>query len=301
MPIQIYDLNLDKKNRELEVRGTPLFPCGAYFSDIINNVTGDIPWHWHDEFEVIVIKKGPIKISVSGTDYLLQTGEGLFINSNVLHSVYVFNDQPCLLNSLVFHKELICDTNENIFKQRYIQPLANCNALPSIPLYPHIKWQRIAIDCILTAYEAYESEKFGYELFIRNQLSHLFYLLVKHHQEALQQPQIENQEMKRLKKMLNFIHENYSKGVEVGQIAASANISIRECQRCFQKHVQMSPMQYLLKYRISVSAGLLFQTDATITEICNKVGFDSPSYYTKIFKRFMNTSPTAYRKKTIVR
>ena len=38
MPIQIYDLNLDKKNRELEVRGTPLFPCGAYFSDIISKV-----------------------------------------------------------------------------------------------------------------------------------------------------------------------------------------------------------------------------------------------------------------------
>ena len=53
------------------------------------------------------VYKRQIKISVSGTDYLLQTGEGLFINSNVLHSVYVFNDQPCLLNSLVFHKELI--------------------------------------------------------------------------------------------------------------------------------------------------------------------------------------------------
>lgn len=176
-----------KKSRTRSSRDTVISLRGL-FSDIISNVTGDIPWHWHDEFEVIVIKKGPIKISVSGTDYLLQTGEGLFINSNVLHSVYVFNDQPCLLNSLVFHKELICDTNENIFKQRYIQPLANCNALPSIPLYPHIKWQRIAIDCILTAYEAYESEKFGYELFIRNQLSHLFIFLsntIKKHSNNL--------------------------------------------------------------------------------------------------------------------
>lgn len=297
MPIQIYDFKLDKKNRELEVRGTPLFPCGAYFSDIISNVTGDIPWHWHDEIEVIIIKQGPIKISISGTDYLLQTGEGIFINSNVLHSAYVIDDQPCLLNSLVFHKELLCDTNENIFKQRYIQPLAHCNALPSIPLYPHIKWQQEALDCIVTAYEAYESEEFGYELVIRNQLSHLWYLLIKHHQEPLEQPQIENQEMKRLKKMLNFIHQHYDKGLEASQIAASANISVRESQRCFQKHIKMSPMQYLLKYRISVSASLLIQTDETITEISNKVGFDSPSYYTKTFKRFMNISPTDYRKK----
>lgn len=297
MPIQIYDFNLDKKNRELQVRGTPLFPCGAYFSDIINNVTGDIPWHWHDEIEVIFIKQGPTKISVSGVDYILQTGEGLFINSNVLHSAYVIDDCPCLLNSLVFHKELLCDTNENIFSQRYIQPLASCDVLPSIPLYPQFEWQQEAIECIQKAYVAYESEDFGYELYIRNQLSHLCYLIVKHHQEKLNQPQLENQETKRLKEMLNFIHEHYSEDIEAGQISAIANISIRESQRCFQKNIGMSPMQYLLKYRISVSARLLLQTNSTITEICNEVGFESPSYFTKIFKRFMNCSPTHYRKK----
>ena len=63
MPIQIYDLNLDKKNRELEVRGTPLFPCGAYFSDIISNVTGDIPCTGTMNSKSLSLRKVQLKLA----------------------------------------------------------------------------------------------------------------------------------------------------------------------------------------------------------------------------------------------
>jgi transcriptional regulator GlxA family with amidase domain len=97
--------------------------------------------------------------------------------------------------------------------------------------------------------------------------------------------------------MLDFLHQHYAEPLELQQIAAAANISERECLRCFQKTIRMAPIQYLLKYRVSVSARLLADTDAPITEICNQIGFDSPSYFSKIFKRFICFTPTAYRKR----
>lgn len=62
------------------------------------------------------------------------------------------------------------------------------------------------------------------------------------------------------------------------------------------KNIRITPIQYLLKYRISVAARLLENTDISITEICNRVGFDNPSYFSKIFKRFMRFTPSDYRK-----
>ncbi|MFA6850981.1 MAG: AraC family transcriptional regulator [Selenomonadaceae bacterium] len=291
-------LILDTDRRELEVRGTPMFPCGAYFSDLSNNVTGDIPWHWHEETEVVIVRSGAMHVKLNGMDFTLQKGEGAFINSNVLHSMQIIGDAGCTLNSLVFHSNLVSGTTESMFEQRYVRPLLDCNILPGVPFHCEIKWQYQAVQCISEAIKIYDLNKFGYELLIREKLSHIWYLIIKNMQSLLKQPkQSECQDTVRINAMLDFLHQHYAEPLKLQQFAAIANISERECLRCFQKTIRISPIQYLLKYRVSVSARLLTDTDASITEICNQVGFDSPSYFSKIFKRFILFTPIAYRKR----
>jgi AraC-like DNA-binding protein len=298
MPIQTCKLILDTGRRELEVRGTPIFPCGGYFSDIRNNVTGDIPWHWHEEIEVVVVRSGALHVSLTGMDFTLQKGEGAFINSNVLHSAQIIGDAGCTLDSFVFHVNLIAGATESVFEQRYVRPLLECDVLPGIPFYFGTEWQCQAVQCIQEAYEVFGTEIFGYELLVREKLSHMWYLIVKNMQSILkQQNRSESQDTVRIKVMLDFLHQHYAEPLELQQIAAAASISERECLRCFKKNIGMAPIQYLLKYRVSVSARLLVDTDAPITEICNQIGFDSSSYFSKIFKRFMCFTPTAYRKR----
>lgn len=292
MTIQIYEFNLDQQKKELEIRGTPMFPCAAYHSDIVNNVTKDIPWHWHEEIEVIVIKKGTIQIGVNGQYLTLKEGEGIFINSNVLHAAKVLEDGTYLLNSLVFHSSLISGGTESIFEQRYVRPLLLCEQIPYL-LFNHSEmWHHEAIQCSENAYDTYEKMNYGYELLIRNYLSNLWYLISIHAQPIISKSfKYELLDTSRLKLMMNYLHDHYT----LTQISNSANISERECLRCFNKTLGLSPIQYLLKYRISVAARLLVDSQLSITEICQQVGFDSPSYFSKIFKRFLNCTPTQYR------
>lgn len=298
MSKQIYKLILDTDRRELEARGTPMFPCGGYFCDLNNYVANEIPWHWHEEIEVLIVRSGTIHVSLNGMDFTLQKGEGAFINSNVLHLVQLVGDADCTLNSLVFHANLISGTTESVFEQRYVRPLLGCNRLPGIPFNCNIEWQCQALQCIQEAIEGNDMNNFGYELIVREKLSRMWYLIVNNMQSVLEQPsQTADRDSERINTMLNFLHQHYTEPLELQQIAATANISERECLRCFQKTIKMAPIQYLLKYRVSVSARLLADTDAPITEICNQIGFDSPSYFSKIFKRFLSLTPTAYRKR----
>lgn len=298
MTIQIYDFKLDAKQRELEVRGTPMFPCAAYYSDIINNVTGDIPWHWHEEIEILIVHKGTIKIGINGIYYLLKAGDGMFINSNILHSAIIVGDDECMLYSLVFHSNLISGVTESIFEQRYVRPLLHANTLTGVPLYPQISWHQDAIKCISDAYELYDKQEFGYELCIRERLTHLWFLIVKHHQNQLQlSDKNENQDTARIKMMLEFIHNHYRESIDLKQIASSARISERECLRCFKRIIGTPPIKYLLKYRIQIAARLLIETDKTVTQICQEIGFDSPSYFSKVFKQWISDTPTDYRNK----
>lgn len=297
MSIQTCKLIIGTERRESDVRGTPMFPCGGYFSNISNNVTGDIPWHWHEEIEVVIVSSGAVNISLNGINFVLQKGEGAFINSNVLHSAQIVGDEGCTLNSLVFHPNLISGEAGSVFEQRYVRPLLACNTLPGVPFYCGSEWHRQAVQCIQKAYEAYEEEDFAYELLVREKLSHMWYLIVKNMMSVWKQlNHNENQDTVRIKAMLDFLHYHYAEQLELQQIAAVASISERECLRCFQKTIGTTPMQYLIKYRISVSVRLLEDTNAPITEICNQVGFDSSSYFSKIFKRFMSCTPSAYRK-----
>ena len=296
MAVQTCRLLIAANREELENHGTPMFPCARYFSDLERYATHEIPWHWHAEIELIIVKSGAMKLQLNNSTYILSKDEGAFINSNVLHTAFIHGNSGCKLNSFVFHPNLISGPIASIFEQRYMIPLTSCKQLFGIPFYPDTACHKQVLQCLDEAFAAFDSNEFGFELLLREKLSHLIFLIIKNSKALLETPTInKNQDVRRIKEMLNFIHPHFSQSINITQIAQSINLSERECLRCFQKTIGTTPIQYLLKYRISVAAQLLTTTDMPITMICDDTGFDSPSYFSKIFKRFMGCTPTFYR------
>ena len=66
-----------------------------------------VAWHWHEEFEYILAVKGPLAVDVSKARLVLQTGQGVFVNSGVFHAVEQAETGDALLHSGVFHPRLI--------------------------------------------------------------------------------------------------------------------------------------------------------------------------------------------------
>ena len=97
----------------------------------------------------------------------------------------------------------------------------------------------------------------------------------------------ESQDNLRIRKMLEYIQRYYFDDIKLADIAKAADIGERECLRCFQKTIQLSPIQYVLKYRIIRGAEMLLHNpENSISEIATACGFESPSNFSKIFKRF---------------
>lgn len=96
--------------------------------------------------------------------------------------------------------------------------------------------------------------------------------------------------------MLQYIQAAYAEPLTLAEIAKAADLSERECLRCFHRMIGDSPVQYLLKYRLMQSAELLrTQPAAGIAEISAACGFDSPSYFSRQFRRFYQCTPREYR------
>ena len=298
MAVKSCSLRIDMRQHEIDNRGTPMFPCGGYIVSVGDHITKSIPWHWHEEVEVMVVASGILKIDVPNHAIILREGEAAFINSSVLHTAVNADNRVCEIRSFVFDPQLIFGSLESAIEQKYVRPLVNCPQLYGIHFQNNLQWHKDAIKCIEEAFVHYQEETFGHELLVRDCLSKLWFLIVSNQQRELEQHQnSKNTETIRVKEMLGYIHVHYEEPIGLKDISASAAISDRECLRCFKKVLGTTPMKYLLNYRISVAAGLLTNSDFNITEICKLSGFESPSYFALKFKALTDMAPREYRQR----
>lgn len=293
MSLQESGLNINNFKKELQPHGTLEFPCAGYAS-MHTNTPGDIiPWHWHEELEIVYIKKGTLKLQVPSATYIMNAGDCAVINTNILH--YAAAVRSCVLHSLVFSSYIITGSISSAFYQKYMQPLLSCSSFTCIII--KAEYSDIA-QYFCKAFKALRDDTFGYEFIVREELSHICLYLYEHFSNQLfTAKQTQNQDSVRIEKMIGYIQYHYTDDITLNHIAGSADIGERECLRCFKRTIGQSPIQYLLKYRLMQGADLLLKFPAlSISEIANTCGFDHPSYFSKIFKQFYNCSPKEYRK-----
>lgn len=83
--MQIYDIPIDSSRQETTAHGTFDFPMAVYETVLRRNILGFVSWHWHREFQFCLVTAGTVTFWVQGQQPVLSEGQGLFINSNVLH------------------------------------------------------------------------------------------------------------------------------------------------------------------------------------------------------------------------
>ncbi len=146
------------------------------------------------------------------------------------------------------------------------------------------------------AYSAVKNEEEFYEFTSREALSSLILSVYGKRDSTGIADRISERDRKRISAMLEYIHTHYAENITLDDIASSASISPREALRCFKRTIGRSPIEYLVKYRLSQSAdALLNEKDKTISEIASLCGFDSPSYFSKEFKTYYQKTPKEYR------
>lgn len=281
----------DRTGKELITHGERQFPIAIYH-DHLEVIPVD--WHWHEELELIYQIDGEGLYIINDQRVLLQKGEGLFINSEVLHSCWDTDLHHSDLCSMVFHARLAGGSVDSVFWLKYLQPLVH-NAAFS---YFHFKGEEVSLaGKIREVWNlCYEGEE-GYEFQVRNLLSELLFDLYKKQSDSQKKPsQKELRNSERIKNMLDFIHTSYQEQIHIRDIADSAMISESECLRCFRDMIHQSPGQYLKHYRISKACELLRNSSLTVRQISECCGFSDESYFVKMFREMKGKTPGEYKK-----
>ena len=94
---------------------------------------------------------------------------------------------------------------------------------------------------------------------------------------------------------INFMYDNSD--YTIGDIARHCNISESYLFRIFEKNVLISPVKMKQRIQINKAEKLLRETNLTIDEIADRVGFSSTAHFRKVFASRFNLSPSEIRKK----
>jgi len=102
-------------------------------------------------------------------------------------------------------------------------------------------------------------------------------------------------QQERMHRIHQFVEMNFQKPINTQQIAEEVNLTLPAFCRYFKKATKLTYTDFVNRYRVQYAKKLLIQ-DMNVTETCFECGFESLSYFNRIFKKFAGESPSAFRK-----
>lgn len=269
---QIYD-NLDNK-RLAEVFRLVSFSPNESFGP-----------HKHVRIEINYVQKGDCHIRIADELTIFHEGEIMIISSNIDHFFQAGSNGATLLQ-LEFLPEILfgftTDSSssstkidlESLFceKNRLIRIVNNRRILQSIQNIVH----------------EMESKNPFYRNLVVMYYAELLILLYRYMNEVYH-PLCTNE---LFQKALSFIHLNYQTSISVQDVANHCQVSNRYLRYLFDRYLQVSPLEYLNKIRISKAVELLRDTNLSVKEVGFQCGFRSPQYFSRVFRQYRGYPPS---------
>lgn len=289
-----FKINTDETLRETVQHGDSSYPFAYYPENIWQFDFHRIDWHWHHELEFLVVAEGTA-LCLAGTDRIeLHEGCGILINSGILHRFEA--EASTFVPNIVFSPALLAPETSLVY-EKYITPVINSSVTYQI-FDPHTPWQNHVLQILSQVFSLQETEPHN-ELRTIQLLLQLWELLYEHLDLTSGAPDLHrlDHSQARLQTMMQYIHDHYTTEITLEMIAASASISKSGALHIFQSGIHISPVAYLIQYRLAQAAELLCKTQKPVASIAEETGFASSGYFCRKFRQHYHMSPNAYRRK----
>lgn len=265
------------------------FPYNTYVCSIPLDFQS-VNIHWHDEVEMIVIKKGEGVVSVDLKEYEVCKGDVVFVMSGQLHSIHQLGDSIMEYENILFKPKLLKTSGHDMCWEQFISPLLSATSA----ITPVIR-NNHKLDAYIRDIDTLCDEKRdGYQIAIKGYLYQIMYLLLSEY--AVTAPQPSNKHRDKIKTILSYVDKHYAEEISIEEIAQLCYYSKSYFMKFFKEIMGISFVAYLNDFRLEAAANMLRASDDNILEIASACGFDNLSYFNRSFKKKYGMTPGKYRK-----
>lgn len=270
----------------------PDFPYNTYLCSIPLDFP-EIVTHWHNEAELIVIKKGCGIVEVDLSAYEAEEGSMILILPGQLHSIKQKEGFIMEYENIIFDPSLLGVNKDDLCGQ-LLSPLFQGKLSYNVKIEKCLPYYNDAVQCINRIDRLCSEKAYGYQLGVKGDLFSFFCNIIQHHTQTIKKVHSEHS-IEKVKLILAYISENYTRKITADEAAAVCYYSTSHFMKFFKASMGESFIQYLNNYRLRIASQLLISTSDNIIDIAEKTGFDNLSYFNRCFKKRFGISPGQYR------
>lgn len=271
-----YSLN---KDQSFTIRGT------AKLLNIASSRYGgdwhSVP-HTHNHTELFFIVSGKGQFLIQDQFFPVGINNLVIINPNVLHTEDSLNAQPLEYIVLgIDGIELANDENSN----------------GQFSILDHMESMEIS-GCLRNILREMEQKNTGYEDVCQAYMEILIIRLMRSTTLSVpSEPQISSGN-RQCAAVRRYIDLHFKEPLTLEQLAEESHMNKYYLSHAFKREYGTSPINYMISRRIEESKYLLAETDLSMTQIAQLLGFSSLSYFSQVFRRTQSVSPLEYRQST---
>jgi AraC-like DNA-binding protein len=246
--------------------------------------------HQHDYTTLIYILSGSCIYNISGTPYNVKKGSVVICNPGVYHEKRMIPGQDILEFHVGINNLLLEGLPKNHLIPEDIPPVIN-------PVKYELDFTRCCNEILL---EQEKSEP-GRGLMLKSLVMKLIAILLKeiYTGESVQENSQVNFESSDRTNIVNtiisYLNDNYMKDISLDKISKNMYLSPAYISKVFKEEIGESPINYLIKVRLSKAYEMLKEGNLPIKAIAKNVGYDDAYYFSKLFKKYYSTPPSKYK------
>lgn len=279
---------------EIKEHGEREFPFNIYPCCIPQDFL-QVRVHWHQEMEIIAVKKGELLVTVDKETSRIRQGEAAVVFPGQLHGIFQSGNGRAEYENIIFRLELLMGRGEDLCGIRFLLPMERDRGHGAVHMRKGVQGYEDFMEGVRLLDELCLGKRYGYELGVKGALFYMMSALLETWKPGERKGGRDTRE--RMRGLLDFIEEHYGEKITVQEAAERCYYSQSHFMKYFRQYMGVSFVEYLNSYRLFRAAGLLRTTDQPVTRIAQSCGFDNLSYFNRLFRRMYQMTPVQYRTK----
>jgi len=256
---------------------------------------GDIPkthYHAHDFVEFSIVTSGQIDYNIEGSHYTLKKNDVMIFNPGVHHQELINPATVCTQLHIG-----IANLNIDCMAPNFMR------SLDGAPILSVEKYTEEFTQCYNEIVKEHRLRQLGHSFVLKSLVMKLIIILYREMDRCSSPPfhqadqLISNDRKVIVQSLIDYISYYYMNDISLEYLSSIMHISPAYISKIFKEETGSSPIQYLIQIRLEKAKSLLGSSSLPIREIANTVGYKDAYYFSKLFKKNYDLSPSAYRNK----
>ncbi len=245
---------------------------------------------FHDFWEIVYADKKSVVITAGSKEMTLNAGQMYIHKPNEFHkircdgtsaanSVILSFDCSCAELMNIAGTVITCTNSERKLMGLIIEEATDAFSTPLGTPYTSVL-------------EKSKNGRFGCEQLVQLYMEQLLISLIRGNRRTVEIKKADSGTL--LLRICDFLENNVEKKLAFDDIRNEFNTSASVIKRLFQNNMSCGIMEHFTRLKIDAAKRMIRENEYNFTEISERLGFNTPQYFTAVFRRISGMSPSEY-------